>query len=398
MIDSGKPQKSFDPFFDLPNDSTWNACIGVQGDALNYVDGYLEAATELASAVLDKKLYEKRDTLVLPILYNARHAVELTQKFVIATLHNVGAIVHAAPRDHDVKAHWKILRDSAVGDEALRALFERLEPFVTSLSRIDDDGQSLRYAIRRDGGQSMPDKSLANISTIHKGLGLLSDILPKLRDRVIEFARERQTKTFTRECSRTDLFEIARLLPPRSNWNQAEFDTAKLSIRQRFQLSGRKFSAALDAIQGCRETKSIIGVETPLAHLEDSDVVMAVKEWSKLPRAPQPAIIGPQLFNRERWELMREQDRIVAEVTDTLAASLSLEKLADLQAVFYIGRDSIPAEHYESRVEAAIRGFRHRDLKRSINDLIVKVNFKISVSASLVRLGRLRLAASLDAI
>jgi hypothetical protein len=76
-----------DPFFWLPADSEWNACIGRQGDEDNCVDGYIEAAIELADAVIEKRMYGNRDTLVMPILYNARHALELLLKFVINQLH-----------------------------------------------------------------------------------------------------------------------------------------------------------------------------------------------------------------------------------------------------------------------------------------------------------------------
>ena len=51
-----------DPFFWLPVDHEWNACIGRQGDEESYVDGYIEAAMELDSAVIEKRMYEKRDT------------------------------------------------------------------------------------------------------------------------------------------------------------------------------------------------------------------------------------------------------------------------------------------------------------------------------------------------
>ena len=70
-----------DPFFHLPGASEWNACIGSQGREEHYVDGYIEAAIELTTAILAKRLYRQRDTLVSPILYSARHAVELNLKF-----------------------------------------------------------------------------------------------------------------------------------------------------------------------------------------------------------------------------------------------------------------------------------------------------------------------------
>ena len=71
---------SDDPFFRLTGDTEWNACIGPQGHEENYVDGYMEAALYLSRAVLEKQLHISRDTLVLPILYNARHAIELALK------------------------------------------------------------------------------------------------------------------------------------------------------------------------------------------------------------------------------------------------------------------------------------------------------------------------------
>ena len=89
---------SDDPFFALPQDATWNACIGRQGDELHYLDGYIEAASELASAVIEKNMLGKRDTLVLPILYNARHAVELLLKFVSNQLVECGALADGRSR------------------------------------------------------------------------------------------------------------------------------------------------------------------------------------------------------------------------------------------------------------------------------------------------------------
>lgn len=81
-----------DPFFSLPKNSEWNACIGRQSDEENYADGYIDAAIELATAVIEKGMYEKRDTLVLPILYNARHAIELNLKLFIGEFARAGIL------------------------------------------------------------------------------------------------------------------------------------------------------------------------------------------------------------------------------------------------------------------------------------------------------------------
>lgn len=75
-----------DPFFIQVFDGQWNVCIGKQGHEENYIDGYIEAAIELVEAIFEKKMFGKRDTLVLPILYNTRHAGELALKFATRSL------------------------------------------------------------------------------------------------------------------------------------------------------------------------------------------------------------------------------------------------------------------------------------------------------------------------
>jgi len=144
-----------DPFFRLPADSDWNACIGKQGTEENYLDGYIEAAMELVSTVIEKGMLEKRDTVVLPILYNARHAIELILKFAVRRLGEIGTLSKSKRPDHDIQDYFELLERADLGDEALRQHLRDLKPFVESLSRIDKDGQGLRYHIRRDGGKSL---------------------------------------------------------------------------------------------------------------------------------------------------------------------------------------------------------------------------------------------------
>ncbi len=56
---------SSDPFFTLPQDAMWNACIGRQSDELHYLDGYIEAGSELAAAVIEKNMLIKRPLCAL---------------------------------------------------------------------------------------------------------------------------------------------------------------------------------------------------------------------------------------------------------------------------------------------------------------------------------------------
>src|ERR1700689_2999735 len=92
-----------DPFFRLAADSDWNACIGKQGTGENYLEGYIEASMELVGTVIEKKQFGKRDTVVLPILYNARHAIELVLKFSTSRLETVGLLWKPKRPDHDIQ-------------------------------------------------------------------------------------------------------------------------------------------------------------------------------------------------------------------------------------------------------------------------------------------------------
>lgn len=98
-----------DPFFHIPAASEWNACIGPQGDEENYADGYMEAAVRLAQMVIKERLYGSRDTLVLPILYTARHALELTLKYTVRLLHEGSMLRTTYRQNHE-------LSDAVFGD------------------------------------------------------------------------------------------------------------------------------------------------------------------------------------------------------------------------------------------------------------------------------------------
>lgn len=62
---------SVDPFFTLDGETEWNAFIGRLSDEDAYADGYIEAASVLCSTLIDGWMIGSRDTLVMPILYNA---------------------------------------------------------------------------------------------------------------------------------------------------------------------------------------------------------------------------------------------------------------------------------------------------------------------------------------
>jgi hypothetical protein len=386
-----------DPFFRLTNDSEWNACIGPQSTEENYVDGYMEAAIELASAVIDKKLYSKRDTLVMPILYNARHAIELSLKFAIRELCKAGVIVTPHPKNHDIRSHWALIDASPLGDEDLRQHVSALEPYISSLSKIDDDGQELRYSENRDEQKSLADYPLANIDVIRTSLGELNRVITALKYRVFALADERKTGSFTAECSRSDLLRISKMLPQKSDWGQSIFTEAKANVMKRLGLSSRKFSQALDIIQANREMGSVLGLEFALAHLSDQNALFVVEQWCMRHPVRKPRDnLGLDYFGERDRETIVENRRVAQDVNQRVVEALTPDEIADLEVIFYIGRERLFCESYEAKLSSTQK--EHRlvgNLLGEVDHLMEKTNFLEAVARGITILGRPALARKL---
>lgn len=390
-----------DPFFDLPDDSEWNACIGRQATEENYVDGYIEAAIELASAVIEKRLHGQRDTLAMPILYNARHGLELALKLAINRLHQMGAIPQTHPKDHDIRSHWLLLDQAGVGDAKLRGLIADLQPYVESLARIDDDGQELRYAENQAGDKSLEDKALANIGVMRDSVVQLGKIMEALKYRVIDLAEERATGTFTCEFSRTDLMAIADRLPRVDQWREPVFDEVKRAMMSEFGLSGKKFIAAIGAIKSSRETCRRIGQMTALEHLTDAHTLFAIKQWALChPHEPDSGGLGLDYGAARDFDAIAKRHGVEEHAIEAIIQTLSLDEVADLEAVYQIGRLNQFAEQYDQILKLAVdrRHLEGDNVWEAVHYLITKTNLQTGVARGLFILGRPDLASLVAAV
>lgn len=392
--------KAADPFFETIFDGQWNACVGIQGDEQNYVDGYIEAALELISAVIDKKMIMSRDTLAMPILYNGRHALELSLKFAINHLHRMGAVGARHRSNHDILSHWTHLRDARVGDASIRTLVSELEPFVVSLAKIDNDGQELRYAENSHGQKSLGGIAIVNLSHIRTSLESMSRILERLKDRVFDLEAERSTGSYTPECSRGDLKEIAAMIGERTSWKDKGFDEKKAAVCARFDLSNRKFSNAVNKILQSRELATLVGIETELTYLKDEKAVFALEQWLKAnpERTIEPADAGIDYFHRDR-DKFEEYNRLAGELRETIIDGLSIEELSDLETLFYIGRGTEFGEHYDRMLTKTLGTHRLAKSRwEGVDHIMSKTNLLDNVVKGCKVAGRPTLAAKLRAL
>ena len=346
-----------DPFFKRGPSVHWNACIGTQGDEHSYVIGYMQAAMELVSAVIDKNQPGKRDTLILPILYNARHAIELALKFCVRRLVRAGLVHGPVKTEHKVQPLWQMLTDAKIGDRTLVRNIEALKPYIDSITAIDQDGQELRYHRNTDDDLSLGKYSIASLEVIRDSLVPLAEIVDILLFRTIDFLHDRATSTYTVRCSRFDLFEITDMLPPLERWNDPTFDTARTLIRADFGLSSNEFSKAINVIKTHRELRARLGDETPLQYLTDNLVVDAIKEWRKWhpkrERSNPMGMRGSDFTAEMLMKTNREEATVVAAITKLLTP----EQFGELAAIFFLARDRYYSEDFLEHIEKETSSF-----------------------------------------
>ena len=385
-----------DPFFRLTDDSEWNACIGPQGHEENYVDGYMEAALYLSEVVIEKELHVSRDTLVLPILYNARHAIELALKYVSKQLHDEGVLLDPPRANHKIREHLEKLVVAKFGDRQLRELLARLSPFVLSLAEIDDDGQQLRYAIDQAGQSSLEDRSLANLQVIHSSLRELSEVLKLLKRRTRAFCEEHRTGTFTAQCSRFDLMEMTRslaLVPDRRGDDYAKLRSA---FKANYGLGNQTIENAIAVIEANREMGSLLGHSFALKYLSEEKVRFAVAIWEK--QHPPRRNGGPESeVLTARQVMARVRSAPSSHVSGrALIAGLTPDELADLNTLFYLSRDRYFAESYDGLLEHTRREYLVlADHISKAAHLMSKTNFLREVCRALRMLGLRRLGDEL---
>ncbi|AJA09880.1 hypothetical protein SKP52_14990 [Sphingopyxis fribergensis] len=388
-----------DPFFQVIHDGEWNACIGKQGDDLNYVEGYLDAAQILVDTLIKQENYRGRDTLAMPILYNARHGLELALKFILRELSSINmAVPRGGAADHDVKAYWEQLSGQPIGDLHCRALIAELQPFALSLGCIDPGGQELRYFDSRDGKQSLAEKAVVNLPLIQASIRGLRDILGNLINRVFQLKEEVAAGAMTNECSRADLVDIARIVGPQARWIEESFLDRKTEAKATFGLSGNGLSRALTAIREGRQLRTLIGLEAPLAHLTAGLVLEVAARWLQTYPPPtlnsEPIIISADEID---FEEMVAHGEAVAALDNWVIDRLSVEEFADLETVFYIGRDQLFGEFYERKLDGTLIAHRLEPNRSAVvDDIMSKTNFLDGLIAGLSRVGQPNLSVAVE--
>ena len=138
-----------------------------------YADGFRRAAEELLDAARNSD--ELRDSLVYPIVYNLRHAIELTLKKVIWSARRLVDEPGDFPDGHRLDHLWNtcepVLRRVFPHDQS----YALMSATVGRLSELDPLGEGFRYPLSSKGPGTRSPTLSADLRRLDLG-ALVSDV------------------------------------------------------------------------------------------------------------------------------------------------------------------------------------------------------------------------------
>lgn len=291
---------------------TWaNACVGNNGSPgyLEYADGFSYAANLLLNHVLDSQDRFNVDTIIYPICFNIRHAVELRLKHAIIRIRDIYQIKKIdaqfdLAKVHDIKILWgKIVSSTNELDKRFSIAIEKIEEYIEDIAQIDPTGQTFRYPYSNEEVKHLTDESIINLFVIRSRFSKLSNHLSTFIEYIDEIKTEYSQGFFTKQLSRENLFQISKEIPLYSEWGSQKFTESKTKIIKHYALSGRNFSEALDKIKNHTEFSYFIkNKKTPLS-ISEEKIKIFFKHWIKI--NPQSKISLEEQHNIEQEKIKK---------------------------------------------------------------------------------------------
>lgn len=343
----------------MGGEPTWaNACVGDNGapGAIDYAEGFATAANALLdSAIADRGLGLPVDTLVYPVCFTMRHAIELFLKkaiddlTVIGTLRGSAVPVFNKVASHDLGLIWSYVKTQApTTDERLVNLVNALDEYVADVANIDATGQVFRYPSDLDNKKHLTSVGLINFVVLKRRFNQIQSLLGDLNRTMVDLIEEYRWGTFTKNLSRLQLRKIAFELPARSKWVEAFFDQVKDHLKTKYKVSSNELSQAIKLIERRHEMATCIGVQVPIPGLSVASLERFFDKWCEandvqLVINPPP----PRIHSSSDIAEALRDDRSRQDLGNALANEIDPDEYAAIQALFYFENEVPFSEAFE---------------------------------------------------
>lgn len=362
--------------FRIGNDTRLNACVGYNGivDIHTYQRGYHEATIALINSV--KNFESHTDGVIYPIVFSARHTIELFLKGQLYYLHDIQCQVNGIESEkllqktHSIKTLWEDYRKLTEIDIRFNVYVNDLEAYIIDFYEIDDTGETFRYPYDHEDTRHLADISCINIAIFERRYQKMYDIIESLGYLTEFLVYEYKEGTFVKGLSREQLKEIAMKLPPKCDWGQDVFVEAKREIMQQYSISSKTFSKALNLIQNHMEFASYIDVEIPIDDINVEELSLFVNIFIEY----QDKLAGSTSFD------------VIKSYIHTISHRLSVESIYALSALYEIGRYKLYSESYYR----VLKELRERDVFLLIFENLIADNRIVleRIEAALLLLGQ----------
>ena len=345
-------QKHFNSTFNTGKNGSLNACVGNNGwtDLNTYRIGFDDAVTALAGAVQDSKV--NVDTIIYPLVFSARHSIELFLKMAIKLIGEARSELKVTNeklvKTHDLQNLWALFKDNATQcDRRLVEFVKDSEETILDFSAIDPTGETYRYPYSQNKDKHLEEISVINVEVFYTRYQQLSKNIKYVTYVLNELVDEYQQGIFTKKLSRKDIDDISTMLPNRSEWRTATFNEVKSEVILMYGLSNRNFSEVMDIIQSHHEFSSNIGVQIPVNHITSQKLDTFLREWKIINELPL------EVYNETIFD--SESHRAELRFSDLMNNEYTHEEVADLSTLLEMGRHTYYSEDYHLLLKQFLR-------------------------------------------
>lgn len=343
----------------MGEEPTWaNACVGDNGapGAIDYAEGFASAANALlAGAIADRGLLLKVDTLVYPVCFTMRHAIELFLKkaaddlAVIRNLRDGDVLVFNQVASHDLGLIWSHVKTQArATDERLVDHVNALDEYIIDFANIDATGQVFRYPSDLDNKKHLTSIGLINFVLLKRRFNRIQSLLQNFNRTMVDLVEEYGWRTFTKKLSRLQLRKIALELPDKSRWGEALFDEVRDHLKAKYSVSSRELSQAINFIKQRHEMAACIGVQVLIPGLSITALKKFFDKWCEandvqlVIHPPPPRIIRAVDIVESLGDDSRRK-----ELGNALATEIDADQYGAIRALFYFEDEAPVSEAFE---------------------------------------------------
>ncbi|MCU4339124.1 hypothetical protein, partial [Acinetobacter dispersus] len=225
------------------------------------------------------------DTCVYPILFSARHFLELFLKQQILRISylknkdgNDYNIKLKLLKTHDTHKLWQLFLSEVklVSDHRLYLYLDDFHRFILDLHNVDSTGETFRYPYNQTYKKHLTGLSVIGLKKFYKEFLKFTKIASSFDYLTCYLAEEYKVGTYTKNLSRYDIEKIAFSLPKKNKWTNQNLKKIKIDLNKKFGVSKLEFVELLKIIENNIEFNNIVSNEYKLEINENKLIIFCL--------------------------------------------------------------------------------------------------------------------------